>query len=814
MRLYGLIIFLLSGFSLISQSDDYPITKDGYIVEPKEFSGYMRLSDLNEIYDGDRDISTLEFNKGGRNWIVYSDKENNQTFTASDLEFPQDKLGFMEPLFVKEIDGNNLKVHSGEKNVFRGWINVSELVLSKYAVLNNQGSPKKAMALISLKPGQDIESFYENEKDKYVLYGAPSNDREYKIKTSATFKIRFIFKETPTFKLLANTDKLGSNKIRMSRQVAGWMEQGYITNWDSRLCLEPATNSRSVDSYKDKEIPIFLTKRALDNNNQDSKNNKSSIHTSVLKRELQSPYTMRMPILENIGGRAKTKKVATVGRLNSDESRISEDPIVGFKESGVALVNKLENTNILFVIDGTKSMGKYYPAVAGSMKEIISSNRISGTNHKLKFGLVVYRDYPDKENMVEVVRLNRNPETILAAITDVTIKSLDKDLPEAQFQGLIKGIKGSGLIKGQNNVVVLIGDAGNHVDKPKDYQIPDDYQISDVVKVLNYYGASFISFQVFNGRDQTFVEFNFQSKEYIKGIAEKIEGSPTFKFDLHKTYENTYELTFYDDDKSTDISALYPFGRFTYARTDDPMSTEILKRNVVDAVVQARDNLTMKVEAFRNIVEGADDVFGSSQVKFQNAALKEYCQNYVAEGRGTFQRCMEITRNLKQVSFEGFTNMKFYSKNYEAYEPVVFLSIDEFDEVKKTLDKINGARSGGKKRKALAEALLEQTKKMLGDVSDDNVKEMTLNEIWEIILNMPFDKTGKYRSKGKNGKALGDIKLMNIVNADKDMVYEFLADFESKMSGFGPSKYYRRSFEMAGSKFYWVPLKDFPGNNE
>ena len=186
------------------------------------------------------------------------------------------------------------------------------------------------MALISLKPGQDIESFDDNEKDKYILYDAPSNEKIYKIGKSSTFKIRFVFKETQTFKLLANTDKLGNNSSRMSRQVAGRMEQGYITNWDSRLCLEPATNSRSVDNYKDKEIPVFLTKRALDNNNLDSKNNRGSIHTSVLKRELQSPYTMRMPILENVGGRGKTKKVATVGRLNKSEA-ISEDPIVGFK---------------------------------------------------------------------------------------------------------------------------------------------------------------------------------------------------------------------------------------------------------------------------------------------------------------------------------------------------------------------------------------------------------------------------------------------------------------------------------------------------
>ena len=90
-------------------------------------------------------------------------------------------------------------------------------------------------------------------------------------------------------------------------------------------------------------------------------------------------------------------------------------------------------------------------------------------------------------------------------------------------------------------------------------------------------------------------------------------------------------------------------------------------------------------------------------------------------------------------------------------------------------------------------------------VTEEVIADKTLNEIWEILLNIPFDYNNVY----------GDLKyqkLRDIKSLNSSSFRSFLTAFTNKSANFSPNRYSNRSFPLANQTFYWVPLKDFPGN--
>lgn len=779
--------------------------RDGYIVLPKELDGYQKLSFLNSLYDGKKALSSLTFSTE-KQWIIYSDRQNNPVYDRPNGRPIGSPLNFMEPLRVKAIQGDWINVFSGtledngkfKNDVDRGWIQVKFVVLSSYAVLNEMSSPKKAMALISLKNGQlEQDDIPKDLQKNYNLYFDPGKQQIKGI--SQKFIIRFILKETSTSKLLTNTDKLGSNEAALKNNVAGWMANVHVTEWDHRLCLEPASNSKAVSEYQGFTVPVFPTLEQLERINI-SGNIRGAILTNQLKTQIKSPYIMRMPILKNLGGRDDMKKVATVGRL--DQNKRSDDKIANLQFELNNLLKRQGNINVLFVIDGTSSMIKFYQPVAQSIKRVIRNNESLGIKANLRFGAVVYRDYPDGAEAISIQSLTSNHSQVEDWLMRVVCKSSDKDLPEAQYYGISEGIKKAGFVDGQSNIIVLIGDAGNHVPDPK------GFTLQKVVEGMSAHDMSFISFQVINGKDQSFADFNADSQDYIRGLASKVKVTSGVKARLekHSGISNTYVLKFVDEN-GEDFSDIYRFGRFTYAQIETQMSSSVLEENINNALTGYLSSVNIRIEEIRRIIEGGPtdsntDIYGPAVINY-------ICTEMQESGKMTYNECVEFINSLGEFSFVGYTQMTYNDKTTPCYEAVVFLSKDEFDQIQYTLKSFKLSGTISQKRESLYIALLEQTKKMLGEVSVDNIENKTLNEIWEIILNVPFDSSRKYGG-------LGDIKLKEFMQLNDANFDLFLRDYEYKVRTFSPENYMKkgqeRYFELAGQKFYWVPLKDFPGN--
>jgi len=801
MKKYFLIFLLLFASQLVAQNK----TKEGFLVLPEELADYAKLSELQKYYSGSKSLSELTFSTKIP-WYVYSDRNNNRTMEApNSLRDFGKELDFMQPLLVKDIIGSWLHVYveyevkNGRANVKPvdcGWIKVDKTVISGYPVLNDQGATKKAMSLITIEEGVLEQSMLEGLSKKYEVWFDPAG-REIK-KISTKFTIYYILKEAGGKQLLSTTDNLSTDKTSLETDVAGWMTKSHLTSWDSRLCLEPAYGSFIAKRYPDRTADVYATERLLNAwSNSGHVNTKGRVKKFNLESSMLDPYTMRMPILstpkDNLG---KTTKVATVGNVAGEQ--ITDADKAKWTRELQKLVEQQKNVNVVFVVDATLSMKPYYKSVAESIQRIVKQNLTSGFNSKLRFGAVVYRDYADGDEAYDSFRLTSDEKALEKWLLKVQCKSKDTDLPEAQFNGIIEGMKKIGLQKGQSNIMILIGDAGNHIESKDKMK----RTLNQAVTAMANYRMNLVSFQVkYDHEEPAFIKFNTDAMDYLYLLSNTLNKVDGIIPELEKsdTYANTHNLTF-KTSKGDDISDLFMFGSVTHAPDRTQMNSDILVDNIRDATQAYLTQINNRIQTIKQIQNGA----GSSgdNGNLDPEVVKVIC-SYCREDEELKKECIRMVRALGDFSYAGYTNMDMYSEG-KVYKPVVFLSRTEFNKLQKSFQALQASGSMSQMKQSLYEALINQTQVITGD-PESVIVDKTLNEIWEILLNIPFDYNNIY----------GDLKyqkLKDMRSLKSPAFRSFLTAFITKSANFSPNRYRNRSFPLANQTYYWIPLKDFPGN--
>jgi hypothetical protein len=785
--------------------------QDGYLTTPDVFNWYCK-GDIYEDLRTDRlSLETLLKSTNQTCWLVYSDRDDNKlALSPGGRTKSGDQLSFMEPLAVKAVSGNWVNVYSRvlnvngiiQSNVDRGWIQAKFLILSSYSILNEKSLPAKAMALISFSG--KVEDTKSNLQE-YKFYFGPLLDKQKG--KSRKFVIYYVLKELEGVKLLSKADKLSGSDLELASNVAGWMSNFHITSWDHRICLEPSDGSRAKQEYGNKTIPVFpdqgLLEKFIGEGGIDQAAPGAIMRYTLSDAARQNCYIMRMPVIDNINGSSVLKKVATVGRLdNGDENRSqSSVNLAELMKRLQETKDKLENLNILFVIDATQSMSPFYKAIAHSIPTVIGKIKDSGSNNNLRVGAVFYRDYPDGELACEVEPLTANHKLITDRIlSTVCGGNKDKDIPEAQYNAMIKGIKEAGFVKGHSNVIVLIGDAGNHVPDPQ------GKTIDEVTNLMAEYATSLIAYQVNFGTDASYSDFNSDVQKYLRNTGRRMVEGKNYNVNLNTSnIQNTYEISFTNKTTTTPLN-LFMFGRFSYASHTQAMPTHILEQNIVESIFTYNRWVTSLLVDIERLVQDED----TSGERIDGKEYDLEVWRYICEKMQLSKSECEILKSkVKEFSFIGYTGNRFYSANQDCFMPVVFLSETELSSVIKTFNAINSAYSGNESesivKSALKNALVEQTKRMLGDLDEEAILNRTLDEIWYAILAIPFDQSRRYGDLAKT-------KLRDIDKIDGNTFKLFMKNLESSLNKFHMDKFRDCSFELADQRYYWIKLSSFPGN--
>ena len=788
MKKLVIVLLLHSSFNLFSQT---------FLNVPGDFNRQNKKSFIDKINKGEAIDITSSSKKF---WYVYSDRSRSQLYnSAGGGAIRGDFLDFMDELYVEEVKINSsknwFKVYNSIDGEYKGWVAADKLILSKYS-LKTEGLvsiPRKAIILTSLDDILlDDESIGTEALDEVLrtkhFFSQPNTKAELKIASPNTFDILFVLKEQNGSVLLANTDYLNENAILNKSKVYGWIPIANRTEWDQRIAYEPNMSDEAINEYSGEELFGFKT---LDQMKECIEETRCFEKLATIKKEVKliKCTEMRSPLLSNVPNDNNYKQVISIAKNSNEIDPKSEEEIdLLVKELEV----KLQQTNIVFAIDATHSMENYFKSVSESINKIIDNQSSLGQNN-LKFGIILYRDYNLSENKVyEVTDLTNNQNLIKEKLNQKNICLRTEGYPEAQYFGLREGLSEISWDDDASNVLVLIGDCGNHKPDPK------GATLNDVVDILQQKRINLITFQVDSDQfEDAYIDFNDDAIEYIHETAKKIiDKGSLAKPRMTDIGNNTYKLEW--NQVPGDYTNM--FGKFIYA-DGEPMKTSYLEKQIIESINEYTLSVLNNINSLR-MIGNTPDIDGNSGELEGMIAL-------IIDKKGvTRQEALDFL-NRTELTTSAFIAVDYHGNGINAFDPVVYLSQREYDKLNKSLRKLvsNSASHGGTDAKiALKENLILVVKSILGQgVSTSSIEDLTMNEIWEIVLGIPL-----------NNETVKYTMLKDIGSADG--FTDFYEDFVSKSNTFLNRNYFNssnvyksRRFTLYGSYFYWIPLSDLPG---
>lgn len=213
-------------------------------------------------------------------WVVYSDKNNNQTYKNPAKAAPLKQMDFMERFYVTKIDkksnfvelikyapsivdSTNLKIINPSKVEYYGWISADDLILSQKAFDNkSNGIVLKWITILNNKKiFKDIEKHSESGLIK--LYDGPDLKKTRSVILGFN-ELVYVYKSSGNQKDSSANKYLIGKRTFLSPQnsgdnILGWIPANFIQLWGQRLCVDPFSTSAFAPAN---QPIIYTTKEA------------------------------------------------------------------------------------------------------------------------------------------------------------------------------------------------------------------------------------------------------------------------------------------------------------------------------------------------------------------------------------------------------------------------------------------------------------------------------------------------------------------------------------------------------------------------
>lgn len=745
-----------------------------------------------------KDYGQSSTSKSKEFWVVFSDRSDNTTYVAPRSTTPYKSLEFNEKVKIaKIVDGYALVYYEPkEQGIFpnissmaewKGWIPMSNLLLWDSCPTNRAGIYGKAMICVNL------DEFHEDGK-MLKLYSNPSDTKNY-TNLSTNFTYYFVMKHQGDMVLLATQNTMNgiSNKV-----LYGWVDRTSYVAWNQRSCLEPTWDAEDVEYFikQGTKVNIYEDKAC---------HSKASSLTYPINKAKEynpdDPYRYRMkgqnlryPILDDSN---KTLWNCTSLSSTGDKSINPTDD-----ETGDILkrnLDKLLQVNIAIVIDGTKSMEKFYPAVINAVKEVRS---FFDKNYKIKVGVLIYRDKADGEYATEVFPMTNpaNPKLaeFLANGGSYGIKSSprDKSLEEALYYGIDQALDRFGFDPECSNMMFVIGDCGNSEDYP---QITKSTLIQKIVeKNVTLMGfqvrndSSSPAFTIFNNNITTLIKESLQGK--FNNLSEKVGKHVNVRAVMDQK-NNAFE---FKNDAVEELENSLYVGSHKYVQSGVLDVAELTKQ-LNEAIVSVHKTIIHQIDllgdAQNNIIRFEPSPF------FDGPAMDfEFLRRRLGS-----KWAENLMKSNNAVSFRGYTLKNDKSSGRDYYKSVIFISQQELNTLMQRLHPLyEVSMMKGDDRRPYVETMKALIQSMLPGVTDAEMDAKGIDEIMSLISGL------NAHTRMTKGPSLLDITSNKVVSPSQ--YQSIIAKFKRQYMKLqtiqkGSYKFIR---ETNGSKYYWIPTEDMP----
>lgn len=741
-------------------------------------------------------------NKTNSYWKVYSDRANNVTYKS-----PSNKserfatLDLNDELRIAKIQNGYALVYVEQytaaiypkinRPVSKGWVPMTHLLLWSSCPADAKGIYHKALPLVNADEYLKAKS-KGTEKDMGKVFDNPMAKSNPK-KLKASMEFYFVMKEDRESGLVL-LSKRNILTGKTSQVLYGWVNKASYVSWNQRSCLEPNWTPEVAEKFAGRKVPVYFDSKFSEQCASMPLGRINTLGQEATKYRMY-PDEMRYPILDNeIENHDIYKVTAFVapGSKDGHIQRIRKDDDKSEIERKEKAANLIRTINLIMVIDATSSMKEFYPTVQKIVQEA-NSYFSKETGNVVKVGVVLYRDYPDGNLCTEYLPMKSPGSAELASFLKTAGKGGTRSVANSATEALYKGIEVAlnhekmGYNPKNSNMMFIIGDCGND---PNDTKC---LSVEQLVKKAIDVNMQVSAFQVYNPNDTPYKLFRQNTNDLVKSIVEaqyklkenkkisiywepKTDG---FEFRTNLPAEQQFFIGNTRRPKSgekMELAKLYDIIRSSYIQFNTCIEARVAAIYSDDIDVFLDDNRSASAEA--NIILW-NKYFGED-------VIKKWAQDGLITAK------------------EGYTPRKDKETGYDYWQPVIYISKAEYNDLIGKLQPVMAAaEEGSEDRKPYIEAMKELIRTMYGDIGEKEMMSMDTKKVMALVAGL------NVKSESLKGRTLEEIGDNKVVKQDEFAT--LISNFQNKFNKLDRIKNgYKYSIKIVGDTWYWIPVQDLP----
>ncbi len=728
------------------------LASDRILTRPLKYDKPYQNMDVRSVSDSERSDNI---------WYVMAINENAITTTTPAGSEQKKQLRFGERYFVTAEEGLYLRlVRDDRRTDFRisdsaediGWVHKNDVLLWRSAMVNPETNIQlKGMILNTTKALEArmrdyrrIQAFKDPDLRHATDYEARLFEIFYIYQYSLDGESVLLGRE-PFFRQIPSSDA-------DQRSIVGWVDLNRVMEWDHRVAVEPNYSADAVNERRSKNIrtSVFSPNpgdspgecaegfmRGRIPTNCDIAWN-DDIFDAAGNFERKQGYWRRFPVIGDY--HSDIYKMMIMGELTGETGYVlDEDADIEVRRKLNEMINNMRNINVVFAIDGTNSMQPYYRSVINSVQRIVDVFEATGAEHKnLRFGYVVYRDYLERDRLIEHQQLTSNSEHIMRLLRQVDARDYhDRYTHESVFYGLREAFRRIFTSPDETNILIHVGDAGSHDREDQSYVSMDE-----IIDLLTEYKCYYIAYQVHHQSDHpAYQDFSNQIKEIMSRTSDRLyyEWIRILGRDI---IEKRPELVQIDRNISR-IDNGHPMVLIATQRGEE-LDLNYLEEEItlaIESIDKYTDNV---IERARELLErgGGITVIAGKGDGTYTSSFAPGVYNFLVR-LGIDERVLQnyYSANVQFV-MEGYGNRYHSQLTHPLFTPVLLLERREFFELGHRVGRlVISSGSTSDRREMLYDAWIGLLNQHIGIQSESYWAEVSLEEAASMVFGVPMRST-------------------------------------------------------------------------
>jgi hypothetical protein len=473
-------------------------------------------------------------------WVVFSDRDENYTYTAPGGSLVMKKIKFMEPFYVSTARNGYVKLIKYQPGIVQGrklinkkgaqsygWISKDKVLLWQSAYVSaSSGYPDKAITVISGKAPLTSPATYYDRTDSIYVFDSP--EMEHKKSKLALHQLLYIYKKSPDGKtfLIGSEPQLIADSA--ARSVYGWVPADAVHNWGNRLYIGSAKTGFNFD-----DSVASVINRSL----QFAGPGKASFAFDPLIDQDQ-PLLRSIPVISYPAAGNMELGIATDVYDKSNNSILNiKGGRLTYKEY-LSIRKNIRKINVVFVVDGGSSMRNYSSGLTSTIQSFENVFNSYNKGNQISYGAVVYRSSSNcSVGGVEKQSFNTDYRKVVnfldkqASLTNSSCIAAANSQPV--FDGLHASLSMFNNHKNETNLVVLIGSTGNSVSTTTVYDMATEVANVD---------ARLLAIQVYSDYNPIYNDFVIQARKLVSESASQLAERKKNRMVIGEGLSNTQQF--------------------------------------------------------------------------------------------------------------------------------------------------------------------------------------------------------------------------------------------------------------------------------